>query len=274
MATDPFADVAGLPGVAEAVARARAAVDELLWPRTLGDHGPALARASRVHSAQACAAFEGVDFAVQAWWSGDVWEDSPMGHAAAGVWRGYRELPQLVDVWRSAPLQALARLHALAAADLEPAADLGRPRTSPPDDPLRLGPAPDEVGARLSLLGRLVGRGTAAPAVVEAAAVHGELLALRPFATGSGAIALMAQRLVLAARGLDPDMLTAPEVALMRAGRPAYVTAAKGFISGTSTGVAEWICFIAGTVAQGAEVGRQLLEEIRAEPLGKPGQPE
>ena len=48
----------------------------------------------------------------------------------------------LVGVWQRAPLQALARLHTLAAADLVDDERLGRPRTDP------------DVGPRLELLRR------------------------------------------------------------------------------------------------------------------------
>lgn len=268
---DPLAAVAQLPGVEAAVTQARAAVDEILWPRTLGTDGPALAIASRLHGAQACAALEGVDFAVEAWRSGDAFDDSPMGLTAAGVWRGYSELDALVSTWRSAPLQALARLHVLVAGDQESEATLGRPRSGAATDPLLIGtaPSPTEVAARISLLGRLVGTGGVAPAIVEAAVVHGEIVALRPFEVGSPAIAQMATRLVIAARGLDPDLLVVPEVGVLRAGRPAYVRAVRGYISGETDGVAEWVRFVASTISEGAGAAGELLAEIRANPLGK-----
>lgn len=268
---DPLAELGTLPGVDAAVAEARAAVDAVLWPRNLGQDGPALAVASRVHGAQACAAVDGIDFAIEAWWTGDAWDDSPMGRVAAGVWRGYRELSELVDTWRVAPLQALARLHALVAADTEVGDALGRPRIGDPQDPLRIGPAPApaQVAARLSLLGRLVGSGTTAPAVVEAAVVHGELLTLRPFETGSGPVARMATRLVLAARGLDPDQLTVPEVGILKLGRPAYVEALRQFGTGSPAGVAHWIEFFGTTVALGAAAAAEILSGIRAQGVGK-----
>ncbi|MFI0432016.1 MAG: oxidoreductase [Candidatus Nanopelagicales bacterium] len=274
---DLFAPLADLPGVSDAVAESRKAVDTVLWPRNLGSDGPALAVASRVHGAQASAAVDGVDFAIEGWWSGDVWEDSPMGRIAAGVWRGYRELPELVDVWSTAPLQALARLHALVAADVEPVEELGRPRSGELlNDSLRLGPAPspEQAAARLSLLGRVVGSGSSAPAVVEAAAVHGELLTLRPFQTGSGQLARMSTRLVLAARGLDPDVLTVPEVGIMKLGRPAYVSAARQYAAGTSDGVAAWLVYFAEVVAMGAAAAAEILVGIRAKGLGNSGQEE
>ncbi len=273
MATDPIAALAQFPGVTEAVTQARSAIDVVLWPRNLGSDGPQLAVASRVHGAQASAAVDGIDFAIEAWWTGDAWEDSPMGRIAAGVWRGYREIPLLVDVWRTAPLQAIARLHALLAKGIEPDDALGRPRTGDATDPLRLGTNPDPaaLGPRLSLLGSIVGRGTTAPAVVEAAVVHGEIMALRPFETGSGHVARMATRLVLAARGLDPDQLTVPEVGILQVGRPTYVAGLRSYLEGTPEGMARWIDYFATTLVAGAAAADEILLGIRANGVGKTG---
>lgn len=270
-ANDPLAALVDLPGVADAVAATRDAVDSLLWPRRLAGNGPALAVASRVHGAQACAAVEGIDFAVDAWRSGDAWDDSPMGRTAAGVWRCYRELPKQVDIWPRTPLQVLARLHSLLARDLVASGDLGRPRVGEPNDPLRVGAAPGvgAVGERLSMLAGLVANGSTAPAPVEAAIVHGELLALRPFTEGSGPIARMTTRLVIAARGLDPDMLTVPEIGIMKLGRPSYVDAIRRYQSGSPDGVAAWIRFVCETIRVGALASEELLDEISAGALGK-----
>lgn len=199
-----------------------------------------------------------------------------MGRTAAGVWRGYRELPQLVQTWQSAPVQVLARLHALVARDVEPDEQLGRPRTGEPQDPLRVGdaPSPEEAAARLSLLGRLVGQGTSAPALVEAAVVHGEVLTLRPFTTGSGVIARLCTRVVIGARGLDPDLLTISEVGLQDLGRPAYVAAARRYAEGSPEGVGEWIRFVCTSVAYGAAAADHTLGEIRAQGVVNGGEQE
>ncbi|MDJ0114171.1 oxidoreductase, partial [Rhodococcus erythropolis] len=69
-------------------------------------------------------------------------------------------LPLMESTWKRAPLQALARLHLLAAADLvEDADQLGRPRSD------------RGVGERLDALAQLVTGGTSAPAPVLAAVV-------------------------------------------------------------------------------------------------------
>ena len=122
----------------------------------------------------------------------------------------------LVGVWQRAPLQAIARLHALAAADLADDDRLGRPR----------GDA--DVGRRLALLADIVTGGTRVPAPVLAAVVHGELLTLEPFGTADGVVARAVSRLVTIASGLDPHGLGVPEVYWMRHSGD-YRAAARGF---------------------------------------------
>lgn len=253
--------------VAESAAAARDAVDALLWDRRLASKAPALA--SEVHLAQAwaTAAIDGIDFPESAWRSGSAFEDSPMGRAAAGVWRLERELAQLEPVWSRSPLQALARMHSLLARDMVPEDELGRPRLSGriPDDPLRIGsppPAEGVIGA-LRRVGDFALAGGDDPAVIQAALVHGALLAERPFSWGSGLVARYSARLTLAARGFDPDFFVATDVGLRAAGRPAYVRAIRAFVSGSDSGnsdeVASWVCFVCGAVESGARFSRERL---------------
>jgi hypothetical protein len=148
----------------------------------------------------------------------------------------------LLGTWQRAPLQALARLHVLAAADLVPAEDdhlLGRPRTA------------RGVSARLELLAHLVAGGTSVPAPVLAGVVHGELLTLAPFGVADGVVARAAARLTLIATGLDPKGLVVPEVACLRAGDRYRVTAA-GFGTGEPEQVAEWLVFCCDTIVAGS----------------------
>ena len=107
-------------------------------------------------------------------------------------------------MWQRAPLQALARLHMLAAADRVDESRLGRPR---PDA---------DVGPRLELLAADRHRRYRAPAPVIAAVAHGELLTLAPFGTADGVVARAVSRLVTIATGLDPHGLGVPEVGWMR----------------------------------------------------------
>ncbi len=145
----------------------------------------------------------------------------------------------LVGVWQRAPLQALARLHALAAADLADDARLGRPR----------GDA--DVGRRLELLAEVVTGGTQVPAPVLAAVAHGELLTLAPFGTADGVVARAVSRLVTIASGLDPHGLGVPEVYWMRHSGD-YRAAARGFASGTPDGLAAWLVMSSRALHAGA----------------------
>ena len=160
----------------------------------------------------------------------------------------------LVGVWQKAPMQALARLHALAAADLVDDDRLGRPR------------ADADVGPRLELLVDLVTGRSGVPAPVLAAVAHGELLTLAPFGTADGLVARGVSRLVTIASGLDPHGLGVPEVYWMRRSGD-YRAAARGFASGTPDGLAAWLVLscqaLAGRCAGGAvdrgrrvEIGR------------------
>ena len=112
--------------------------------------------------------------------------------------------------------QALARLHALAAADLVDEDRLGRPR------------ADAEIGPRLELLVDVVTGKSDVPAAVLAAVAHGELLTLAPFGSADGLVARGVSRLVTIANGLDPHGLGVPEVYWMRQSVD-YHAAAGGF---------------------------------------------
>lgn len=254
-----------LPGVTDAANAARERVDQLLWDRKLGSKGSALRADCARESARSSAAIDGIDFPLSAWASGDAFEDSPLGHAAAGYWRLESDLKELLSVWATAPVQALARMHALVAADVVERDSLGRPRPGDEaDDPLRIKSLPtvDVMKVRITALGDMCAESAVVPAVVEAAVVHGELLALRPFAWGSGPIARAASRLVLAHRGLDPDLIVMTDPAILAVGRPTYVDAMRAYLSGTPDGVARWIRFCCEAVSVGARLSAQRLGEL------------
>ncbi len=266
---DPVTDLAAaaeLPGVAQAAANARTRVDELLFDRALRPKAVELAADVALGNAHASTAMDGVEIPITAWLSGDALDDSAMGRVAAGVWRLETKLRDLVPVWSTAPLQALAQMHTLVASDVATPDELGRPRsTDDAEDPLRLRslvPA-DEVPPALAVLARMTQINSAkVPAVVEAAVVHGELLRLRPFRLGSGPVARGAGRLVMSQRGLDPDLLLMNDAATFSIGRPGYVDAARGYISGEPDGVARWLRFVAESVAVGARMSSEQLHQL------------
>ena len=271
MSPDAFARLAALPGVAEVCQAARGEIDRLLFDRALRGQGGALATEVVFAAAHSSAVLEGADISYEGFRSGAALDSSPIGRAGDASLRVQRELPSLVEVWRTAPLQALARLHTVAAIGFVEADQLGRPRAGPntvrgddPDDPLRLGnaPAATDVASRLDQLVGLLNGPTDAPALVVGAVVHGELGVLRPFAWGSGLVARAGGRLTLAARVLDPDFLVPVDAGIVTMGRPKYVTALRGFASGTPEGLAAWLIFHADAAAIAARQAHTLLTEM------------
>jgi Fic family protein len=94
--------------------------------------------------------------------------------------------------------------------------------------------------------------------VVVAGIVHADLMTLQPFASGNDLVARAASRVVLVARGADPDALTVPEMGLLELGADAYEEALDAFAGGTPTGLAHWLTFHAASVQRGAAFARTL----------------
>jgi Fic family protein len=103
---------------------------------------------------------------------------------------------------------------------------------------------------------------TSAPALVVAAVAHAEVAVVRPFAWGSGLVARSMTRLVLAARGVDPDGLTVPEAGLFAAGRSTYAAALSGYANGSAEGVATWLVLHADTVRVGVDESRRIMTDL------------
>ncbi|MDX6228772.1 MAG: hypothetical protein QOI76_2162 [Frankiales bacterium] len=205
-----WARLSELPGVAEAMAEARVMVDRVLVHRVLRTRTAALAAESALRGARASAALEGSDVPLDQ--ARSAAQTDPV---LAGALRVHAELPRLRTVWRSSPRQALARLHLLAAADLTGPGLLGRPVDA------------DAAGVVGRVAALAVGR-TAAPALLVAAVVHGELASANVFSGGNGVVARAASRLILADRGLDPGLLCAPEVGHLEVGDYAEALASYG----------------------------------------------
>jgi hypothetical protein len=102
------------------------------------------------------------------------------------------------------------------------------------------------------------------PALVVAALVHGEVMAVRPFVAGSGVVGRALFRAVVVGRGLDPTGVAVPESACLATGLPAYVEALKGYVSGTAEGVGGWLRYCAEVVERGAADGRAVADAVLA----------
>jgi len=246
---DLLAPLSRLPGVTQAGDEAREALGRAHrhrvnlrgWPKTAAEASLRAARASSV-----------LDGGPLQFSSGDA-DGTGSDPVLAGALRVAEALEggegALVGVWRRAPLQAIAKLHALAAADLVDAAQLGRPR------------ADGDVGRRLELLADIVTGGARVPAPVLAAVVHGEVLTLQPFGTADGVVARAVSRLVTIASGLDPHGLGVPEVHWMRRSGD-YRAAARGFASGTPEGLAAWLVLSSEALHAGAREALSIAQSM------------
>jgi len=272
---DPLAPLAELPGVAAAGEEAREALGRVHrhrtnlrgWPTTAAEASLRAARASSVLDGGSLQLSGGRAIAGSVGGGDLPGPQSPAcaGAHARGPLRGGPDpvlagalrvsealeggATSLVGVWQRAPLQAIARLHALAAADLADDDRLGRPR----------GDA--DVGRRMALLADIVTGGTQVPAPVLAAVVHGELLTLAPFGTADGVVARAVSRLVTIATGLDPHGLGVPEVYWMRHSGD-YRAAARGFSSGTPDGLAAWLVLCARALHAGAREALAIAQAV------------
>ncbi|RSM75510.1 oxidoreductase [Kibdelosporangium aridum] len=245
--TDPLGPLLDLPGIAEAVQSARQSVDAVHQHPANRRGWPTTAAEASVRAARSSAYLDGGN--------PEIPDDGEVADPVlAGALRVAEAMGPLLPVWQRAPLQALARLHLLAAADLVPASQderLGRPRTA------------RGVSGRLDLLANLVTGATQAPGPVLAAVVHGELLTLAPFGIGDGVVARAAARLTMIGTGLDPKGLTVPEVAYLR--RPErYREAAEGFASGEADGVRGWVLLCCEAMEIGAREAVSIADSANA----------
>jgi hypothetical protein len=223
-----------LADVRESLERARARVDVALSHPALRRTGGAVAVEVGLRSAVASAALEGHEYPLDEVRGGTLTDP-----VLQGALRLSRELDTLSRLWTKVPRQVLARMHVLAGRGAVADGQLGRP-------------ADGTDMARLNALLNLVGPGSGEPALLVAATVHGELLALRPFHGPNGVVARAAARVTLVASGLDPRGLLAVDVGHLER-QPEYVGASGAFATGTPDGVRSWIRHYAAAVELAAD---------------------
>jgi hypothetical protein len=195
---DWMARAARADGVGSRLAAARDAVDALLRDRGHRRTSPRMTREALFRGAVASAALEG---------SLSTAADVRAGHGdrvVVAMMRMYAELLSLAPTVRVAPLQAVARLHALSAAGLEADASLGRLREV------------SGLASQMQRLGRSLVAPTDVPAIAVAGLAHAAISTLRPFESMNGAVGRAVERLVLATRGLDPASVLVPEAGHLR----------------------------------------------------------
>ncbi|GAA5140923.1 oxidoreductase [Nocardioides marinquilinus] len=239
---DPLARLVDLEGVPSAFAATRDGIDALLRDRGLRRTTPETTAESLLRGAHASAVLEGSSSGLDEVRAGEGDE------IAADAVRVSTGLLALVPTLGRAPLQVLARLHALASSGSLPADRVGRPRDAESAARLRdvaavlAAPSTPSAGSA----------GTAAPALLVAAVVHGELATAAPFPSHNGLVARAVERLVLVARGVDAKSLVVPEAGHL-ALRPQYESNLRAYATGGPAGMHAWLIYAAEAFAAGAE---------------------
>ncbi|AXG78630.1 Fic family protein [Streptomyces paludis] len=274
---DPLVVLAALPGVPDAVDSVRNAVDRVYGHRVMRRRSNEITSEAALRAARGSAALSGADWALE-----EVRRRTDFGSGAEALTVGAAlrlnaEAGQLLSIWAQSPVRVLARLHLVAASGAGVSdGTVGRPRL--PGEPAvempgardagSAGagaplPGADEVAGRLDGLARLVIATSAAPALVTAAVVHGELLALRPFGSYNGLVARAAERIVLIASGLDPKSICPAEVGHAELGRAAYAAAFDGYLSGTPDGMTAWITHCGRAIELGVRESTAVCEALQ-----------
>ncbi|MFF3612716.1 oxidoreductase [Streptomyces sp. NPDC002580] len=262
---DPLAALGSLPGVAESVESVRKAVDRVYGHRIMRRRSNEITSEAALRGARGSAALSGADWALEEVRRRTDFSSDDEARTVGAALRLTAESGQLLSIWRQSPLRVLARLHLVAAADQGD--EVGRPRRNGErvDEPLVELPLPDadEVAGRLEGLSQLIIAGGSAPALVTAAVVHGELIALRPFTSSNGLVARAAERIVLIGSGLDPKSICPAEVGHAELGRAAYLAALDGYVSGTPDGMAAWIAHCGRAVELGVRESAAVCEALQ-----------
>jgi hypothetical protein len=252
---DPLINLLSIPSISSECESTLKVIDELMWNRTVRRHKEALTPYARRIAGFATATLDGAQMPKDPTMEPEV---SPMGSLSDQGLLVTAEADLQRLAFKSEPLKVLARLHTFVSTD----EDRGRPRTTNEvNDPLRLGSLPphEVLQERLSQLADLIVESKTSSILV-AAIAHAEIATLRPFSQGSYLVARASTRLILAARDVDNEGLVMSEYGAFLLGRPAYVKALSGYVSGTQQGVAAWISWQGEAIRRGVEMARELAE--------------
>ncbi len=230
---DPLAWLSELEGIPSAYAATRDGIDGLLRDRGLRRTSPELTAESLLRGAHASAVLEG---------SGSSLDQVRAGagdEIALATVQLSTTMLGLVPLLKTAPLQAIARLHSVVGSAAVAPEELGRPRDA-------------ESAQRLRGVSQLLLSETAAPALLIAAVVHADIATAAPFASHNGIVARAVERLVLVSRGVDAKSLMVPEAGHL-ALRAEYESNLRAYASGQQNGVHAWALYAAEAFAAGAE---------------------
>ncbi len=231
--TDPLAWLTDLEGVRSAYAGTRDGIDVMLRDRGLRRTSPEMTGESLLRGAHASAVLEGSTATLDQVRAGEADE------VADDAVRLSASMLALAPLLKTAPLQAIARLHAVVGSGALGAEELGRPRDAASAD-------------RLRGVAELLLSDTDAPALLVAAIAHADVATAAPFASHNGIVARALERLVLVSRGVDAKSLVVPEAGHL-AHREAYESNLRAYRDGGPSGVHAWALYGAEAFSAGAE---------------------
>lgn len=231
--TDPLAWLTDLEGVRSAYAGTRDGIDVMLRDRGLRQTSSGMTAESLLRGAHASAVLEGSESTLEQVRSGETDE------IATDAVRLSSSMLALAPLLKTAPLQAIARLHAVAGSGALDPEQLGRPRDAASAD-------------RLRGVAELLLSGTEAPALLVAAVAHADVATAAPFASHNGIVARALERLVLVSRGVDAKSLVVPEAGHL-AHREAYESNLRAYRDGGPSGVHAWALYGAEAFSAGAD---------------------
>lgn len=231
--TDPLAWLTDLEGVRSAYAGTRDGIDVMLRDRGLRRTSPEMTAESLLRGAHASAVLEGSSSTLEQVREGETDE------VATDAVRLSASMLALAPLLKTAPLQAIARLHSVVGSGALGHDELGRPRDAASAD-------------RLRGVAELLLSGTSAPALLVAAIAHADVATAAPFASHNGIVARALERLVLVSRGVDAKSLIVPEAGHL-AHRAAYESNLRAYRDGGPSGVHAWALYGAEAFSAGAE---------------------
>ncbi len=266
--------LAALPGVSQAVERAREACTALRWHPAMRSHADQARAEATVRAAACSAALDGARLPLRLVRDSVVGRahlpQDPTGSAVHAVVRAYLHAARLGTSWRRTPHQVLAGLHVAAAAGLLPDEALGRPRATgepslerapsgtPSDDSVG-----GDVGERLAAVADLLAAPATAPVLLVAALAHAEIVVVRPFVAGNPTVARALARAVAVGGGLDPTGVAVWEAGWLSAG-PGYPAALEAYATGGADGVGAWLVAAAEALVAGAAEGTAVCDAVLA----------
>lgn len=229
---DPLQQLMELEGVPSGFVAARGGIDAILRDRGMRQTTAEQTAESLLRGAYASAYLAGSESSLADIRAG---QGDAIAQAAVAV---STQVLGVAPTLKHAPVQAFARLHAIAGRGSLAEAELGRPVSA-------------QAAQRLQSLGKML-MTSQAPALLIACIAHAEIATVAPFASHNGIVARAVERAIIAIRGVDPTSVIVPEAGYLRR-QKVYESNLQGYARGGRQGVHLWLLYIPEAYTAAAE---------------------